>query len=216
MHNIVIFGAPGSGKGTQSHRLTHEYALNVLSTGDLLRKEVASGSELGNTCKTIMDDGKFIPEDIMFNLVSNFLESIPETEGVLFDGFPRTVDQAEYLLNLLEKQEDKIDCVVNLEVEDSILLKRILGRFFCKGCGAIYNTFFKKTEIDSVCDECKGTEFYHRSDDNETTVQTRLDVYKELTFPILDFFKKRGVKVVNIDGLLSEEEVFSQIATVVK
>ncbi len=215
MHNIVIFGAPGSGKGTQSHRLIQKYALNVLSTGDLLRKEVSSGSTLGQECKAIMDEGKFPSNEIIYSLVEKFLNEIPDGEGVLFDGFPRTVDQAIYLADLLEKKEDSIDFVIDLNVEDSVLMNRILGRFFCKSCGAIYNTFYKKTTKEDVCDDCGGVEFYHRSDDNETTVRTRLNVYKELTFPILDFFKNRGVKVVEVDGLRSEEEVFSQISAII-
>jgi adenylate kinase len=214
MQNIIIFGPPGSGKGTQSKKLMQNYDLRMLATGDLLRSEVASGSELGKLCKAIMDDGKFPSDQIVCDLAKKFLSDTTDTRGVLFDGFPRTIAQADFLRNFLTEGNSRIDCVIDLVVSEQVLMQRILGRYFCKGCGEIYNKFYKRTLKENVCDVCSGNNFYHRSDDNETTVATRLKVYRELTFPILKFLKDKGTQVVEINGAMSEEDVYTHIATV--
>jgi adenylate kinase len=214
MKHLVIFGAPGSGKGTQSKKLEEKYGIRVVSTGDLLRAEVAAGSEIGKTCADIMAQGKFPDNAIVFKLIELFLDKSSDAEGILYDGFPRTVEQAEYLLNLLTQRKEMIQTVINIGVDEDVLIKRISGRFACATCGEIYNKYFKTPSTEGVCDVCGSDTFKVRSDDNEDTVKTRMMMYEEATAPVLDFFRDRDLNIILVDGMQPVDVVFHQIENI--
>ena len=211
MKHLVIFGAPGSGKGTQSKKLEEKYGIRVVSTGDLLRAEVAAGSEIGNVCADIIAQGKFPDNSIIFKLIELFLDKNSDASGVLYDGFPRTVKQAEYLYTMSKQRGEAIETIINVDVDAPTLVKRISGRFSCSDCGEIYNKYFKAPKNEGVCDVCGSENFKVRADDNEDTVKTRMMMYEEATAPVLDFFKDRDLKIVMVDGMQSVDIVFHQI-----
>jgi adenylate kinase len=214
MKHLVIFGAPGSGKGTQSKKLEEKYGIRVVSTGDLLRSEVAAGSEIGTVCADIMAQGKFPDNAIIFKLIELFLDKNSGASGVLYDGFPRTVEQAEYLYTLLKQRGEAIETVINVDVDAQTLIKRISGRFACAECGEIYNKYFKALSVEGVCDVCSAKNFIVRADDNEDTVKTRMMMYEEATAPVLDFFRDRDLNIVMVDGMQSVDIVFHQIENI--
>lgn len=214
MKHLIIFGAPGSGKGTQSKKIEEKYAIRVLSTGDLLRAEVAAGSEIGNVCADIIAQGKFPDNAILFKLIELFLDKNSDASGVLYDGFPRTVEQAEYLHNLIKQRGEVIDTVINVDVDAQTLVKRISGRFSCAECGEIYNKYYKIPSVEGVCDVCNAQNFKVRADDNEDTVKTRMKMYEEATAPVLDFFRDLDLNIVMVDGMQSMDIVFHQIENV--
>lgn len=214
MKHLVIFGAPGSGKGTQSKKLEEKLDFKVFSTGDLVRAEIASGSELGKTCSEIIMQGKLVGNDIVYPLVEKFLTENSEAVGVLYDGFPRTVEQAEFLLNILKQRNETIQHVINVRVDEDLLIKRISGRFSCAKCGEIYNKYFKTPAIEGVCDICGSDNFKIRTDDTEEIIKNRLVVYNETTAPILDFFIDQRLNLIDIDGMQSVDNVFHQIENV--
>lgn len=214
MSNVIIFGAPGSGKGTQARLMHSEMGFKQISTGDLLRSEVESGSEIGKMCDGLMAQGKFPGNEIIYGLVTKFLETNTSSKGFVFDGFPRTVEQAKFILEYLLSKGKKIDMVLKIDVEQDLLVKRIVGRFTCKDCGEIYNKHFKRTAIAGVCDKCGGASFSSRSDDTESTVKTRLNIYDQSTLPVVEFLESENLRVVSIDGMRSESEVFDQIKAV--
>ena len=214
MKHLIIFGAPGSGKGTQSKKIEEKYGIRVLSTGDLLRAEVAAGSEIGNVCADIIAQGKFPDNAILFKLIELFLDKNSDASGVLYDGFPRTVEQAEYLHNLINQRGEVIDTVINVDVDAQTLVKRISGRFSCAECGEIYNKYYKIPSVEGVCDVCNAQNFKVRADDNEDTVKTRMKMYEEATAPVLDFFRDLDLNIVMVDGMQSMDIVFHQIENV--
>jgi adenylate kinase len=214
MKHLVIFGAPGSGKGTQSKKLEEKYGVKVVSTGDLLRAEVAAGSEIGKSCADIMAQGKFPDNQIIFQLIELFWERHADATGILYDGFPRTVEQAEFLLTSLRNRGETIEAVIDINVDQDVLVKRIAGRFACAKCGEIYNTYFKQPSVEGVCDVCGGTEFKTRADDNVDTVKTRMMMYEQSTAPVLDFFMDQQLDIIIVDGMQSVETVFHQIENV--
>lgn len=211
MRHVVIFGAPGSGKGTQSAKIVEQLNFLAMSTGDLLRAEIASGSEIGRACESVMAQGKFPDSSMIYQVVERFLLKDTDASGVLYDGFPRTVDQANFLIDFLEKQGAQLECVLNIQVDHDALVKRITGRFTCVKCGEIYNKYYKPCKVEGVCDNCQSEEFKVRSDDTEETVKTRLQMYQNETAPVLDFLRDRNVKVASIDGMQSMNDVFAQI-----
>lgn len=214
MSNVIIFGAPGSGKGTQSRLMHSHLGFKQISTGDLLRAEVESGSEVGAMCENLMAHGKFPENDIIYGLVTKYLESNSSSKGFVFDGFPRTVEQAKFLLGYLAEKSKKIDVVLKIEVKQELLVKRIVDRFTCKDCGEIYNKHFKRTSVEGLCDKCGGSSFSSRSDDTESTVKTRLNIYDQSTLPVVEFLESKNTKIVSIDGMKSETEVFDEIKAV--
>ncbi len=214
MKHLVIFGAPGSGKGTQSKKLEEKYGIRVVSTGDLLRAEVAAGSEIGKTCADIIAQGKFPDNAIIFKLIELFLDKSSDAGGILYDGFPRTVEQAEYLLDLLKQRRETIETVINIGVDEDVLIKRISGRFACAECGEIYNKYFKTPSIEGVCDVCSAKNFKVRADDNENTVKTRMMMYEEATAPVSDFFRDLDLNIILVDGMQPVDVVFHQIENI--
>jgi len=215
MRNIILFGPPGAGKGTQAKRLEEEYKIPQLSTGDMLRAAVKAGTDLGNKASKIMKEGGLIPDDIMIKMIEERISQADCKNGFLLDGFPRTIAQAEALDSMLSGKNKKIDAVIEIKVDDNALIERISNRFTCAKCGAGYNKIFKSPKKDGVCDSCGSTDFLHRADDNAETVASRLKTYHEQTALILPYYKEKGLhKTVN--GMAEIDEVTQEIKSLIK
>ncbi|MGD0056976.1 MAG: adenylate kinase [Methanomassiliicoccales archaeon] len=200
---IVLLGAPGSGKGTQTERICKEFGFIHISTGDLLREAVRTGTPLGIKAKRFMDAGDLVPDGLVIELVKLKLDQCPK--GFVLDGFPRTVKQAKALEKICA-----IDAAINLEVNEEDIVDRMINRRSCKKCGAVYNLQFKAPKKVGICDKCGG-ELYRRSDDTEETVRARMKVYRERTLPLMSFYGDKGV-LMNIDARGGIENVYRKIA----
>lgn len=203
---LILLGPPGCGKGTQAKRLEDSRGLVQLSTGDMLRAAVASGSEMGQQAKKVMDAGELMPDEIMIQIISDRIDEPDCQNGFILDGFPRTTPQAEALDKLLADKALNLGKVIELKVDEEALVERVTGRYSCVKCGAGYHDKFQQPKVDGVCDSCSGTEFSRRSDDNEETVRSRLAAYHAQTAEIVPYYSDKGV-LVEIDGMLDIEEV---------
>ncbi len=206
---IVLLGPPGAGKGTQAKRLEKKHKMVQLSTGDMLRQVVATGSELGLEAKRVMDAGQLMPDELMIQLISDRIDQ-DCSGGFILDGFPRTVRQAEGLDRMLAEKGVKLDAVIEMKVDEEALIARTTGRFSCNTCGAGYHDEFQRPAVDGVCDVCGGTEFVRRADDNEETVRARMEAYKNQTAPLLPYYGEKGI-LSSIDGMASIEEIAGRI-----
>ena len=204
--NIILLGPPGAGKGTQSDHLRDAYKLTKLSTGDMLRAAVASGSEVGVKAKSIMAAGGLVSDDIIIDIIRNEISDKKCPNGFILDGFPRTITQAQALDEMLFEEQKRIDFVIELAVDDRALVERIAGRFSCKTCGAGYHDTFKTLKVAGLCDSCGGTEFVRREDDKAETVAKRLEQYHAMTAPLLPYYKSRGA-LRSVDGMADIAEV---------
>jgi adenylate kinase len=202
-------GPPGAGKGTQAARLQAGRGMIQLSTGDMLREAVAAGTPIGLEAKEVMARGELVSDAIVSALIGERLDAAAE-RGAIFDGFPRTRQQAEALDVLLAERGRHLDYVIELEVDEDELVRRIVGRFTCAECGAPYHDEFKQPAMPGVCDVCGSTEFRRRPDDNEATVRTRMAEYRAKTAPILPYYEERGL-VRRVDGMASVDAVAAQI-----
>ncbi|MDF1509221.1 adenylate kinase [Robertmurraya sp. DFI.2.37] len=207
--NLVLMGLPGAGKGTQAEKIVEKYGIPHISTGDMFRAAMKEGTELGLKAKSFMDQGALVPDEVTIGIVKERLSKEDCQNGFLLDGFPRTVPQAEALESILVELGKKIDFVLNIEVDQSILMERLTGRRICKNCGATYHLVFNPPAVAGVCNRCGG-ELYQRADDNAETVNNRLQVNIEQAKPLLDFYETKGY-LRNIDGKQDINKVFVDI-----
>ena len=191
---IVMLGAPGSGKGTVAKLLTETLNIEHISTGDMFREEIKSGSELGKELENYMSDGKLVPDDVVIKILDERLSRPTAQNGVVLDGFPRTKMQAEHLKELLNAKGKKINVAIQLNIPDEDIIYRTVKRRICsnKDCGAIYNLEFNKPKQEGICDIC-GSKLYRREDDNEETVKRRIDTYHKRSEPIIKYFEEEGI-----------------------
>ena len=212
--NLILLGPPGAGKGTQSKRLEDKFATVQLSTGDMLRAEVASGSDLGKQAKDIMEAGGLVSDEIIIGMISNRVDQDDCKSGFILDGFPRTVPQAEALDKMLAEKSLKLDHVIELTVDDDAMVERICGRYTCSKCGAGYHDSFQKPATEGVCDKCGSTDFTRRADDNAETVRNRLNAYHEQTAPIATYYGDRGI-LKQVDGMAAIDDVTSTLENLI-
>lgn len=211
--NLILLGAPGGGKGTQAKLLVEKYNIPQISTGDLLRAAVAAGSELGKQAKSAMDAGQLVSDELVLGLIKERLSQDDAKNGFILDGFPRNTAQAEDLDKLLNEINAPLERVVLIDVDFDILVKRVVGRWTCKSCGEIFNTYFKAPAKEGVCD-ADGGELAHRADDNAETIKSRLAVYEEQTAPLISYYGDKGL-LKTIDGLGEIDEIFARMVEAV-
>jgi adenylate kinase len=205
-YRIIFLGPPGAGKGTQAERLAEDLKIKKISTGDILREAVAKGTELGQRAKSYMERGELVPDEIILGIIE---EAINDEEGFILDGFPRNINQAKALDEMLARKGLNITHVIFLDVPDEEIIKRITYRRVCLKCGAVYNLIFNPPKEDEICNNC-GSKLVQREDDREEVVRKRLEVYRGSTEALVKIYEERGV-LRKIDGLGDREEVFRRI-----
>lgn len=212
--NVILLGPPGAGKGTQASRLVEERAMVQLSTGDMLRAAVKAGTPVGKEAKVVMEAGELVSDAIVNRLIDENLAVLRPDQGVILDGYPRTLGQAVSLGDLLAARGRRLDHVVELEVDEDALVDRIAGRFSCASCNTPYHDRYKLPDVSGVCDLCGAREFKRRADDNEEAVRTRMAEYRAKTAPILPFYETQGL-VRRVDGMRPVDEVSAEIDAII-
>ena len=208
---IILLGPPGAGKGTQAAGIVEKYNIPHISTGDIFRKNIKEGTDLGKKAKEYMDQGLLVPDELTVGLVTDRLSQDDCKNGFMLDGFPRNVAQAQQLGQYLNSVDLALDRVINIEVDKDILVGRAVGRRICKSCGATYHVEFNPSNKEGICNVCQG-ELYQRADDTEETVSKRIQVYLDETKPLVDYYSSQGI-IANINGQQSIEKVFEDIVT---
>jgi adenylate kinase len=214
MVDIILLGGPGAGKGTQGELMQQWLALPRVSSGDLFRENLSKDTDLGKQARGYMERGELVPDEITIAMVASRIQQEDCSTGVVFDGFPRTVPQAEALGELLHNMGRQVDLVLNIVVPENVLLERLAGRWTCSRCGEIYHRLFSPEKVQGVCDKCGGT-LFQRDDDNLETQQRRIAVYVAQTAPLITYYRERGV-LADIDGTGSPAQVASQIKQAVQ
>jgi adenylate kinase len=206
---LVLLGAPGAGKGTQAKKLVEKYGLPQISTGDLLRAAVASGTPLGKEAKSYMDKGELVPDTVVLGMVEERIKQDDCKEGFILDGFPRNVAQAQALDKMLASLNMPLTAALSVDVPFEDLMKRLTGRRTCKACGQMYNVYFTPPKKDGSCDKCGG-ELFQRDDDKEDTIKKRLEVYNAQTAPLIDYYGKKGI-LKSVAGTGSINDIFKKV-----
>ncbi|MSO90214.1 MAG: adenylate kinase [Acetobacteraceae bacterium] len=207
---LILLGPPGAGKGTQAKRLMDGYGIAQISTGDMLRAEVAAGSDVGRETKAVMEAGKLVSDDILIRMLGRRIGQVDCVKGFILDGFPRTVVQAAALDGMLAEKRIKLDAVVELRVNDSVLTDRIAGRYTCAACGAGYHDDFQRPKLPGICVACGGEKFTRRTDDNRETVAARLVAYHAQTAPLLPYYEAQGL-LRAVDGMADIDAVTAEL-----
>lgn len=210
---LVLLGAPGAGKGTQAKKLIKKYGIPQISTGDILRKNVADGTPLGKEAKSYMDRGELVPDTVVLGLIADRLKQDDCKRGFILDGFPRNTAQAETLDGMLKKLTMPLDSALSVDVPKDDLMKRLTGRRTCRNCGQMYNIYFSPPKKNGVCDKCGG-ELYQRDDDREETIRKRLDVYEAQTAPLIGYYKKKNI-LKSVMGTGGIDEIFNKICAAI-
>lgn len=203
--NLILMGAPGAGKGTQSANISEKWNIPAVSTGDLLRGAIKDGTELGMKAKSFMDSGNLVPDELVINIIKEYIGSDKCKNGFILDGFPRSIPQAE----ALDAMGVKIDLVLSLEVPDEKIIERMSGRRICSGCGASYHILYKPTKAENICDAC-GQSLYTRADDAAETVLNRLETYHAITEPLKEYYSKKG-NLVCVKGMEKVEDTSAAV-----
>ncbi|MXW47291.1 MAG: adenylate kinase [Gammaproteobacteria bacterium] len=212
----MFLGPPGSGKGSQAKYVIDEYAIDHISTGELLRSAVSEGTSLGNQIADIMQQGGLVPDQIVLQLISDYLDSSDLSKGFLFDGFPRNSNQAEQLQVILAERNVPLLFVLHLQVDPIAVVKRLSGRRNCSNCGRIYNIYFDPPQVEGQCDDCGSTGvLFQRADDNEASIRNRLDVYESETAPLLEYYE-RAELLVTVDASGDLDEVAEAVRQVIR
>ncbi len=211
---IVLLGAPGSGKGTQAKLLVEKYKIPQMSTGDLLRAEVAAGTDLGKKAKAAMDAGQLVTDDVVLGMIQARLAKPDTKSGFILDGFPRNIPQAQSLDAMLARLGQPLQLALLVDVDTDVLMKRLTGRRTCGSCGAIYNIYFSAPKTSNKCDKC-GAALQHRSDDNEQTVGNRLKVYQQQTAPLVNYYKAQG-KLRTVRGVGAVSAIFKNVTDIIE
>lgn len=210
---IILLGPPGAGKGTQAAFISERFSIPSLSTGDILRRTADGSSALAKDVKRIMSSGSLMPDETMIDIMREELSSPHTQNGFILDGFPRTTAQAASLSELFSEMEINADAVIYFNVPSDYLLRRVTGRYACKSCGKGYHKEFLKPQREGICDNCGGTEFVSRNDDNETALKSRLDAYYEKTEPLVAYYREKDIPFLDIDGTRPIEDVKNTILT---
>ena len=203
--NLILMGAPGAGKGTQSEKISQKWNIPAVSTGDMLRAAVKEGTALGLEAKSYMDSGNLVPDAVVIGIIKDYLSSDKCVNGFILDGFPRSIPQAE----ALDAMGVKIDVVLSIEVEDEKIVERMSGRRICSSCGASYHVLYKPTKAENVCDAC-GASLYIRDDDAAETVLKRLETYHKVTEPLKDYYAAKGI-LVCVEGCEKVEDTTAAV-----
>lgn len=209
---LVLLGPPGAGKGTQAKKMIEKYQIPQISTGDMLRQAIKDGTTLGKEAKAFMDQGELVPDEVILNIVKERIKAADCQNGYIFDGFPRTVAQAEALDAILAGLSTPLDAVVSIEVPEDNVVKRLSGRRTCKSCGMLYHLLYNPPKKEGQCDNC-GSVLFQRDDDNEITIRQRLAVYTRQTAPLIDYYAQHGI-VKTVPGIGEPEEIFAAICEV--
>ena len=212
--NLILMGLPGAGKGTQAEKIIAEYQIPQISTGDMFRAAIANQTALGLKAKEYMDRGDLVPDEVTNGIVKERLAQDDTKNGFLLDGFPRTLDQAKALDEMLADLGKKIDAVIDINVPEEVLVERLTGRYMCRSCGASFHKVFKPTKVEGTCDRCGEHEFYQRDDDKPETVKNRLDVNIKNSEPILAYYKEQGL-LKSIDGNRDIDAVFKDVQAII-
>ncbi|MHB7941973.1 adenylate kinase [Staphylococcus capitis] len=207
--NIILMGLPGAGKGTQASEIVKKFPIPHISTGDMFRKAIKDETDLGKEAKSYMDRGELVPDEVTVGIVKERISEDDAKKGFLLDGFPRTIEQAEALNNIMSELDREIDAVINIEVPEEELMNRLTGRRICEKCGTTYHLVFNPPKVDGICD-IDGGKLYQREDDNPETVSNRLSVNVKQSKPILEYYNEKGV-LKNIDGSKDIEEVTNDV-----